>query len=57
MQCETVQIKSEDNSCLTINKSDYNSDVHTLYVATEPEPEPEIEIEIEKPVPVVKRAK
>jgi hypothetical protein len=51
MQCETIQIKAEDDSCLTINKSDYNSDAHTLYVA----PEPEIEPEIEKPA--VKRAK
>ena len=47
MQCETVQIKSEDDSCLTINKIDYNPEIHTLYV----EPEPEIE------KPVVKRAK
>jgi hypothetical protein len=53
MQCNTVLIKDYPSGYLTINESDYNPDVHTLYVALAIKPEQE-----DKPKkPVVKRAK
>tara|TARA_R110002153_G_scaffold173616_1_gene326386 strand:+ start:1162 stop:1311 length:150 start_codon:yes stop_codon:yes gene_type:complete len=31
MQCDTVEIKGEDGEKLTINKADFNPDIHTLF--------------------------
>jgi len=35
MQCDTVEIKGEDGKRLTINKADFNPDVHTLFGAAQ----------------------
>jgi hypothetical protein len=45
MQCETIKVKAEDGSCLTINKSDYSEKLHVLWSEDKPKK------------PVVKRAK
>ena len=39
MHCNTVLIKNYPDGYLTINESDYNPDVHTLYVALSIKPE------------------
>ena len=31
MHCETVEIKGEDGERLTINKADFNPDIHVLF--------------------------
>ena len=31
MHCETVEIKGEDGEKLTINKADFNPDIHVLF--------------------------
>ena len=31
MQCDTVEIKGKDGEKLTINKADFNPDIHTLF--------------------------
>tara|TARA_R110000851_G_scaffold11251_1_gene39661 strand:- start:695 stop:844 length:150 start_codon:yes stop_codon:yes gene_type:complete len=31
MQCDTVEIKGKDGERLTINKADFNPDIHTLF--------------------------
>ena len=31
MHCDTVEIKGEDGEKLTINKDDFNPDIHTLF--------------------------
>ena len=33
MHCETVEIKGEDGERLTINKADFNPDMHVLFGA------------------------
>ena len=35
MQCDTVEIKGEDGEKLTINKVDFNPDIHTLLGAVQ----------------------
>jgi hypothetical protein len=37
MHCNTVKIKDYPSGYLTINESDYNPEVHTLFVEGEPE--------------------
>ena len=35
MQCDTVEIKGKDGEKLTINKADFNADIHTLFGAVQ----------------------
>jgi hypothetical protein len=37
MHCNTVKIKDKESGYLTINESDYNAELHTLFVESEPE--------------------
>ena len=37
MQCNTVKIKDKENGYLTINESDYNDELHTLFADIKPE--------------------
>ena len=35
MQCDTVEIKGKDGERLTINKADFNPDIHVLFGAVQ----------------------
>tara|TARA_R110000772_G_scaffold265220_1_gene386462 strand:+ start:30 stop:179 length:150 start_codon:yes stop_codon:yes gene_type:complete len=37
MHCNTVKIKDKENGYLTINESDYDAELQTLFVEGEPE--------------------
>ena len=37
MHCNTVKIKDEKSGYLTINESDYDAELHALFVEDEPE--------------------
>ncbi len=37
MHCNTVKIKDKENGYLTINESDYDAGLHTLFVEVEQE--------------------
>jgi hypothetical protein len=37
MHCNTVKIKDKESGYLTINESDYDAELHTLFVEGEPE--------------------
>ena len=49
MHCNTVLIKDYPSGYLTINESDYNPDVHTLYVALDIKPEVKAVKPVKKP--------
>ena len=40
MQCKTIQIKSAEGFCLTINKDDYDQKVHVLWSEDKPKKQP-----------------
>jgi hypothetical protein len=49
MHCNTVKIKDKENGYLTINESDYDADLHTLFI------EGESKVKAVKPVKKTRR--